>query len=347
MSLANLKRASAKIHEQTKASADQESTKRSYADDRYWSPIVDKNNNGSAIIRFLPGILVKDANNPNYNSPYVQSLLRSGHVDGEPQYEPSYVRKWTHGFKGPNGLWYIENNRNSLGTKEEAVDDPCTDYNSDLWKTNDAEHREQARKQKRKLLYISNIYVVKHAARPDDEGKVFLFAYGKKVFDKIVEAMDGATEEESEPLQVFNLWEGANFSLKIKNVEGFRNYDSSKFLTPKPLKDDDDELEEIFNQEHSLLDEVGLDKFKSYDALQKHLNRVLGLVVEEEEKPRTAPARTPPVAARSEVSMTETEEEEEVPFDVDEDGVVTDKPAKNEKTTDMKSFFNGLKNKKA
>lgn len=344
MSLANLKRSSARLNDQVKAHVETDSSKRSYADDRYWSPVVDKNNNASAIIRFLPGIVLKDREDPNYDSPYVQSLIRSGYVEGETQYEPAYVRKWTHGFKNKDtNLWYIENNRNSLGTREDSVDDPCTDFNSRLWATKDAEQVEQARRQKRKLLYTSNVYIVKHAARPEDEGKVFLFSYGKKVHDKIIGALNPTTEDEMEPIEVFNLWEGANFHLRIKNVEGFRNYDDSKFLGKKALKDNDSELEAIFDQEHSLLDEIGLDKFKSYSELEKHLNRVLGLKdVADEVIPRET-ARSTPTAERSRISVTETETSaDEVPFDVDDDGVVTDKPA----PADMKAYFETLKNKK-
>lgn len=339
MSISNLKRASTSLLKQIKANAEADTSKRSYADDRYWSPIVDKNNNGSAIIRFLPGVPLKNSKNENYNSPYVQSLIRTGFVKGEDQYEPSYVRKWSHGFKGPTGLWYIENNRNSLGTKEDPVDDPCTDYNAALWKTKDTELVDQARKQKRKLLYVSNVYVVKHTARPEDEGKVFLYAYGKKIFDKILSAMDPAEEDEMEPIPVFNLWDGANFHVRIKNVEGYRNYDESKFNAPKPLKDDDDELEAIFNQEHSLLDEVGLDKFKSYADLEMHLKRVLNLKGEGVDEPaREETPRKPTVEAKA-----AKVEEEEPPFDVDEDGVITEKVAST--SSDAKAFFAKLSKK--
>jgi hypothetical protein len=345
MSIANLKRASAATFQQTRANVDADTSKRSYADERYWQPVVDKNNNGSAIIRFLPGILITNPDHPDYNSPYVQSLLRTAKVDdGLPVYEPPYVRKWTHGFKGPTGQWYIENNRNSLGTKEDPITDPCTDYNASLWKTKEAALMEIARKQKRKLLYISNVEVIKHAARPEDEGKVFLFAYGKKVFDKIDSAMNPDADDDVEPVDVFNLWKGANFLLKIKNVEGFRNYDDSKFNTPKPLRDSDDELEAIFNTEHSLLAEVSNDKFKSYDELEQHLHQVLNLKgrdVDNEPVPRaTGPA--PRSVTRVSAPVAETEEP---PFDVDEDGVVTEKIASS--SEDAKAYFKTLAVKKA
>jgi hypothetical protein len=337
MSIANLKRASTSALKQIKANAEADTSKRSYVDERYWSPIVDKNNNGSAVIRFLPGILVKDASNPNYDSPYIQSLLRTGYVEGEQQYEPAYVRKWSHGFKGPTGLWYIENNRNSLGTKEDPVADPCTDYNATLWKTKDAALVQQARNQKRKLLYISNIEVIKHAARPEDERKTFLFAYGKKIFDKVLAAINPDSEDDIESIPVFDLWKGANFHLRIKNVDGYRNYDTSSFNLPKPHRDDDDDLEAIFNKEHSLLDEIGNDKFKSYDDLETHLLRVLNLNGEgvddvPEEQPRARPtAVQKPVA---------TSEAEEPPFDVDDDGVITEKVVST--STDAKAFFKKL-----
>lgn len=343
MSIANLKRASTSVLKQIQANAQADTSKRSYVDDRYWSPIVDKNNNGSAVIRFLPGILITDRNNPNYDSPYVQSLLRTGYVEGDPQYEPAYVRKWTHGFKGPTGLWYIENNRNSLGTKEDPVADPCTDYNAALWKTKDDALVNQARKQKRKLLYLSNIEVIKHAARPEDEGKNFIFAYGKKVFDKILAAIN-PEEDDIDPIPVFDLWGGANFRLRIKNVEGFRNYDSSSFDAPKPHRDDDDELEAIFNKEHSLLDEVGLDKFKTYDELESHLHRVLNLKGEgvEDEAPK-AEARSAPTAQRTTAPVAE---DDEPPFDVDDDGVVTENKVVST-SPDAKSYFKKLAVKKA
>lgn len=292
-------------------------TKQNYKDDRYWQPVVDKNNNGSAIIRFLPGV----------------------EIGNSTEYEQPFVRKWSHGFKDPNtGLWYIENNLNTIDAK-----DPCTDFNSQLWKSGDPEKKEQARRQKRKLGYISNIMVLKHPARPEDEGKVFLYQYGQKIFDKIMEKVippedELEPEKTPEPVQVFDFWEGANFRLKIKNVEGFRNYDSSSFDTTKPLSDNDAELQAIFSQEHSLLAEIAPDKFKSYDELHARLYEVLGYTkkedVEREVAQRSATSR---VADR--VTL-KTKEIEEVPFDVDEDGVVTDKPVVSSSGSD---FFKKLK----
>lgn len=343
MSIANLKRASTSMLKQTQANAQADTSKRSYVDDRYWSPIVDKNNNGSAIIRFLPGILVIDPTNPNYGSPYVQSLLRTAKVGDDPLYEPPYVRRWSHGFKGPTGLWYIENNRNSLGTREDPVDDPCTDYNAILWKTKDAALVEQARKQKRKLLYVSNIQIIKHASRVEDEGQVRLFGYGKKVFDKIYAAINPDPNDGVEPIDIFNLWEGANFHLKIRNVEGYRNYDTSAFFAPAPLDKSDAKLQDTFDKQHSLLDEVGLDKFKTYEELETHLHRVLNLKGEgvDDEVPAEQPRSQPSIAA----GRPKAEEAEEPPFDVDDDGVVTDRVAST--SPDAKAFFKKLQVNKA
>lgn len=303
-----------------KSHAESYNTKQNYKDDRYWQPVVDKNNTGNAIIRFLPGIQIKDSE----------------------EYEQPFVRKWSHGFKGPTGLWYIENNLNTL----DNANDPCTDYNSQLWKTGDSELREQARRQKRKLSYISNILVLKHPARPDDEGKVFLYQYGQKVFDKVMEKMIPPEDEldpdnTPDPVNVFDLWEGANLRLRIKNVEGFRNYDSSTFDAPKPISDDDAELEAIFSQEHSLLTEVAPDKFKSYAELQKRLFEVLDIAGDKEDEAPRSETPKKPTAVKSTIKM----EESEVPFDVDEDGVVTDKPVTTSSTGS--EFFKRLKAAKA
>lgn len=343
MSIANLKRSSNSKLKQIQTNIQNENSKRSYADNRYWSPVVDKNGNGSAIIRFLPGILVKDVDNPNYDTPYLQSLILSGTVEDEPLYEPPYVKMWKHGFKDPQtSQWYIENNRNSLGTDEDRVTDPCTDYNASLWKTEDAGMREQARRQKRKLLYISNIQVIKHAARETDEGRVFLFAYGKKIFEKLESAVNPDAGDGVEPVDIFNFWKGANFHLKVRNYEGYRNYDTSSFLAPKPLSESDEELEAIFNQEHSLFDEVSADKFKSYEELERQLFRVLN--IKDEEPPREQP-RSRPTAVAPKPRAVDDDELVSVPFDVDDDGVVTDKVAST--SPDAKAFFKGLSTNKA
>jgi len=213
------------------------------ADERLWKPEVDKAGNGYAVIRFLPA------------------------VDGE---DMPWAKLYTHAFQGSGG-WYIENSLTTLGSK-----DPVSEYNSQLWNSGIDADKEVARKQKRKLSYYSNIYVVKDPANPDNEGKVFLFRYGKKIFDKITASMQPEFEDE-EAINPFDFWQGANFKLKIKKVAGFWNYDSSEFAAPTALLDDDEALEALWKKEYSLAELVSADQFKSYDDLKKRLNYVLGL----------------------------------------------------------------------
>ena len=213
------------------------------ADERLWKPEVDKAGNGYAVIRFLPA------------------------VDGE---DMPWAKLYTHAFQGSGG-WYIENSLTTLGSK-----DPVSEYNSQLWNSGIDSDKEVARKQKRKLSYYSNIYVVKDPANPDNEGKVFLFRYGKKIFDKITASMQPEFEDE-EAINPFDFWQGANFKLKIKKVAGFWNYDSSEFAAPTALLDDDEALEALWKKEYSLAELVSADQFKSYDDLKKRLNYVLGL----------------------------------------------------------------------
>lgn len=226
-----------------------------YKDERYWRPVLDNNGTGGAIIRFLPGKM----------------------IEGTDETEPTSVRRWSHGFKNKDtNLWYIENSRTTLG---KDFKDPCTDYNSKLYKTEDEELIKQAKSQKRKLSYISNIYVVKHPARPDDEGKVFLYQYGQKIYDK-VEFKVSPPEEDIEPVDVFDMWDGANFRLRVKKVENFPNYDDSSFDQAAPLfKDDpnDAKAEAVYKSMYSLNAEIAPDKFKSYEELEKRLLEVLGL----------------------------------------------------------------------
>jgi hypothetical protein len=212
------------------------------ADERFWKPEMDKTGVGSAIIRFLPA------------------------PEGE---ELPWVKMYSHAFQGPGG-WYIENSLTTLGQK-----DPVSEHNRELWNSGSEKDKETVRKQKRKLNYYSNIYVVKDPAHPENEGKVFLFKFGKKIFDKILNAMQPEFEDE-EPMNPYDFWTGANFRLKIRKVEGYWNYDKSEFDSPRPLLDDDDALEALWKKEHSLSAIVAADQFKSYDDLQKRLNYVLG-----------------------------------------------------------------------
>jgi len=214
----------------------------SSGDERVWKLECDKSGNGYAVIRFLPA--------PN----------------GE---DLPFVKLYSHAFQGPGG-WYIENSLTTLGQK-----DPVSEHNSMLWNNGTDAGKEQARKQKRKLTYMANIYVVKDPANPSNEGKVFLFKFGKKIFDKLTAAMQPEFEDE-EAIDPFDFWQGANFKLKAKNVAGYRNYDSSEFARPDALLDDDDAMEAIWKRQYSLQDFVGADQFKDYDTLKKRLDYVLG-----------------------------------------------------------------------
>jgi len=212
-------------------------------DDRYWRPELDKSGNGYAVVRFLPA--------PN----------------GE---ELPWARIWNHGFQGPGG-WYIENSLTTLGQK-----DPVSEYNSQLWNSGIEANKEIARKQKRRLNYTANVYILKDPAHPENEGSIKLYRFGKKIFDKINDLMNPAFEDES-AVNPFDLWSGANFKMKIRKVEGYSNYDKSEFDAPSPLLDDDTRMEEIWNSEFSLKELVSDDKFKNFDELKTKLDRVLGL----------------------------------------------------------------------
>ena len=236
-------------------------------DDRLWKLDVDKSGNGYAVIRFLPA------------------------PDGE---DLPFVKLYSHAFQGPGG-WYIENSLTTLGQK-----DPVSEYNTQLWNNGTDSGKETARKQKRKLTYTSNIYVVKDPANPENEGKVFLFKYGKKIFDKLTAAMQPEFEDE-EAIDPFDFWQGANFKLKAKNVAGYRNYDSSEFAPQSPLLDDDDALEALWKKELSLAEIVAPDQFKSYDDLKRRLNYVLG---------NTAPRQDAEVEDEVEIIERERAEQE-------------------------------------
>ena len=211
-------------------------------DERLWKPEVDKAGNGYAVIRFLPA------------------------PDGE---DLPWAQVWSHAFQGPGG-WYIENSLTTLGKK-----DPVSDLNRELWNSGIDADKETARKQKRKLNYYSNIYVVKDSANPQNEGRVFLYRYGKKIFDKIMESMQPAFEDE-EPVNPFDLWKGADFKLKITNVAGYWNYDKSEFDRPGTLGGfEDNQLESIWNKEYSLAAFTADDQFKTYDELKDRLDSVL------------------------------------------------------------------------
>lgn len=256
MSFAKLKRSRGNLQKLAEAAQAASSPKGKGGDDRYWKISRNKDGNGYAVIRFLPA------------------------AEGA---ELPWVQYWDHGFQGPTGLWYIEKSLTTLGQ-----DDPVSEVNRALWNSGIEDDKEIARKQKRRLHYVANIYVVEDPSNPDNNGKVFLFRFGKKIFDKLMESMNPQFEDE-EPLNPFDMWEGANFKLKIRTVEGYPNYDRSEFSGSAPLKDDDDELEAIYNSMHDLHELVAPSNFKTYDDLKSRLNKVLG---KEEAPARTSKGRT-------------------------------------------------------
>ena len=217
--------------------------KKSYVDERIWKPVMDKTGNGFAIIRFLPA------------------------PDGE---ELPWAKLWNHAFQGPTGQWYIENSLTTIGQN-----DPVSELNTKFWNSGVESDKEIARKQKRKLQYYSNIYVVKDGANPQNEGKVFLYRYGKKIFDKVMETMQPAFEDET-PVNPFDLWKGANFKLKLRKVDGYWNYDKSEFASPTPLAGGDDAaIEAIWKQQYSLTAFTDPSNFKTFEELEARLNSVL------------------------------------------------------------------------
>jgi len=212
------------------------------ADERLWKPEVDKTGNGYAVIRFLPAPESEDI---------------------------PWAKIYSHAFQGPGG-WYIENSLTTVGKK-----DPVSDHNRELWNSGNESDKDVVRKQKRKLSYYANIYVVKDQANPQNEGGVFLYKFGKKIFDKLMEAMQPEFEDET-PINPFDFWQGANFKLKIVKKDGYWNYDKSEFDKVSPLLEDDDALEALWKKQYSLAAEAAPDQFKSYEDLEKRLKYVLG-----------------------------------------------------------------------
>ena len=275
------------LSESTKLSSGNQQNKS--GDDRFWKPEVDKAGNGYAVLRFLP----------------------------EPKGEDlPWVRMFDHGFQGTGG-WYIENSLTTINQK-----DPVSEYNSSLWNNGTDAGKDQARKQKRRLSYIANVMIVKDPARPELEGKVMLYKFGKKIFDKLNESMNPAFEDE-EAINPFDFWEGADFKLKIRQVEGYRNYDKSEFDSQGELHDgDDDRLEKVYESLHSLQDFVDPKNFKSFAELQTKLNRVLGLggvpvtnsAMDDDGTdtiPFEAPARVAPAPVAKTAAAPVAEEEED------------------------------------
>ena len=257
--------------------------KKSYKDERLWKPEVDKSGNGYAVIRFLPA------------------------VEGE---DMPWAKVWNHAFQGPTGQWYIENSLTTLGKN-----DPVSEMNSAYWNTGIESDKEIARKQKRKLQYFSNIYVVSDTKHPENEGKVFLFRYGKKIFDKVMAAMQPEFEDEK-AINPFDFWEGANFKLKIRKVAGYWNYDSSDFDNTSALFDNDEKIEETWKTQYALNTFTAATNFKSYEELKTRLDAVLsgsvtvGNVANQLEDAPIAAPKIDTVAVES-TSVPQKEEEDD------------------------------------
>ena len=268
-------------------------------DDRFWKLERDKTGNGAAVIRFLP----------------------PSAVDGDDALP--WVRVFDHGFKGPSGKWYIENSLTTLNQK-----DPVSEYNSQLWNSTTDDQswqRKQAREQKRRLHYVSNILVISDPKNPENEGKVMLFKYGKKIFDKITMLMNPEFEGDV-PVNPFDMWAGANFKIRIRTVDGYPNYDQSLFDAVKPISDDDEQLEKLWNRQHSLKEFVDPKNFKSYADLKKRLDEVLGETTTVGAVGSTArPAQSfgangaAGPAEKPQFSKPKTAEETDIPFSVDDD----------------------------
>ena len=248
MSLSNLKSSRGSAIDKLVQAAEAVSSKtekKSYGDDRYWKPTRDKAGNGYAVIRFLPP------------------------KEGE---DLPWARYWDHGFQGPTGMWYIENSLTSIGQ-----DDPVSESNSILWNTGRDEDKALARERKRRLHYVSNILVISDPSNPENEGKVFLYKFGKKIFDKIMDVMQPQFQDE-DPVNPYDFWEGADFKIKIRKVEGWVNYDKSEFSSPAALFDSNEEkLEEVYSKVYSLAELTDPKNYKSYAELKAKMNKVLGI----------------------------------------------------------------------
>lgn len=223
----------------------------SYKDGRMWTPTQDDAGNALAVIRFLPSLK----------------------ADQLP-----WVKVYTHGFQGSTGRWYIEKCLTTIG-----ADDPVCNYTRKLWNRGDDEGKELARKYKRKLSYYSNVLVVNDPKHPENEGKVFLFRYGAKIFAKITSMM--MPELDSDPsVDVFDPDVGANFRLRVKRVAGYANYDDSAFQAPSPISKDDKVLDGILSAAYDLGEFLKPESYKSFDELDAKFHDVLQV----EGKPETA-----------------------------------------------------------
>ena len=296
MSFSSLKQNKASVFSKLQKQLEQ-TTQVGSVDERFWKLTTDKAGNGFAVIRFLPA------------------------SDGE---DMPFVKMYNHGFQGPGG-WYIENSLTTIGQA-----DPMGEFNRELWNSGDEEMKNQVRKQKRKLSYYSNVYIVKDPANPENEGTVRLFRYGKKIHDKIMEAVNGDELEGTEGINPFDFWTGANFKLRAKKVAGYPNYDSSEFQTPDTLDGlDDPQLESIWNRQHKLQALVAPDQFKTYEQLEARLNAVLNLkrgnapAAPTPPSPVAAPdVAAPPVFAKKEELTPEPAASTEAPKAEEDDDVM-------------------------
>ncbi len=284
MDFETLKQSSSNFDALTKAldeklnTEDNKGDKSKYQDDRLWKPELDKSGNGYAVLRFLPA------------------------SEGE---DMPWVRLWSHAFQGPGG-WYIENSLTTLNQK-----DPVSEENSRLWNTGVDSDKEIARKRKRKLSYYANVYVVSDPKRPENEGKVFLYKFGKKIFDKITEAMKPQFEDES-PINPFDFWKGANFKLKIRKVDGYWNYDKSEFEGVTPVAEDDTKIKAIWQKQYPLKEFSDPSNFKSYDELKEKLNRtIMGSRSATDVSQTDLPPKTNGVAKVEEVKTSNASEGED------------------------------------
>ena len=276
----------AKISGEFEKIANPQSESKSYQDDRFWKLEADKAGNGTATIRFLP----------NSNG------------DDLP-----WVRIFNHGFQGPTGKWYIENSLTTIG---EA--DPVGELNSRLWNTGNEADKEVARKQKRKLTYIANVLIVSDPKHPENEGQVRLFRFGKKIFDKIMDKARPTFEDET-PVNVFDLWEGADFKLRQRKVEGYANYDQSTFMEPSAVADDEDELLAVMSKVHDLKEFLDPKNFKSYEELSRKLASVLNTegsagqtaaqLAEDDDAPASTKVVTKVAAAKVKVSQDDGDDD--------------------------------------
>lgn len=263
--------------------------KQNGTDERIWKPKMGQDGTGYAVVRFLPGV---DSN------------------------KTPWIKMYDHAFQGPSGKWYIENSLTTIGQK-----DPVSEYNSKLWNSGLESNKDVARKQKRRTSYMANVLVLKDPSDPSSEGKVKIFRFGQKIFDKVMTALQPEFEGDT-PLNPFDMFEGANFRIKIKMVGGYWNYDSSDFERPSPLSEDESKLESIFNAQHDVHEFIDPSKFKSYDELSEKLHMVLDEVTSPVSTPVIPVAKAAPVAApvpaaakvTAETSTTDDDEDIEAYF---------------------------------